>query len=294
MSEFPVPVLSQEDFFNYDAYLLDADGTLWTEDVTIEGAVKIVEELISRGKKVFVLTNNSSRSTRRYVQKLTRLGFPVNENNIISPNTIIIDFLKRNPHFMRKGIYLIGNIGVKEAIEEELNVECFGIGLDPMPSGDSFPSTVDMQKEASAVIVADDPHFSYMKLIKATNYLADPNCGFFIANEDRTLPNDGYILPGTGCFAAALRCSVYPREPLVCGKPGELMGRYLVNNMDLKKETTIMIGDRLDTDVKFGNVSGFDTCWVRTGTNSIDDVNRAIDENDETLIPKFTFSFADL
>ncbi|GMR45362.1 hypothetical protein PMAYCL1PPCAC_15557, partial [Pristionchus mayeri] len=294
MSEFPVPVLSQEDVFNYDVYLFDADGTLWTHDEPIPGAINFMQELISRGKKVFIITNNSSRSTRRYVQKVTRLGFPVSESNIISPNTTIIDFCKRNPHFIRKGIYLIGNIGIKEALEEALDVECFGIGIDNMPESDFFPSTVKLEREASCVIVADDPHFTYMKLIKATNYLADPNCGFFVTNMDATLPNDSYILPGTGCFAAAICTAVAPREPTLFGKEGEMMGRYLKNNLELNPEKTIIFGDRLDTDIKFGFVNGFDTCWVRTGTNSVDDVNRAIDQGDESLIPKFTFSFTDL
>ncbi|KAF8371375.1 hypothetical protein PRIPAC_77804 [Pristionchus pacificus] len=296
MSEHPVPVLSQEDVFNYDAYLFDADGTLWTHDEPIPGAIKFVQELISRNKKVFIITNNSSRSTRRYLQKVTRLGFPVEEKNIISPNTIIIDFCKRNPHFIRKGIYLIGNIGSKEALEEALDVECFGIGHDPMPdaAGEGFPSTITLEKEASCVVVGDDPHFSYLKLIKATNFLADPNCGFFIANEDATLPNDTYILPGTGCFAAALRTAVLPREPVLFGKPGEPMGRYLKNNLELNPEKTIMFGDRLDTDIKFGSVNGFDTCWVRTGTHSVNDVNRAIDGDDKSLVPMFTFSFTDV
>ncbi|GMS81087.1 hypothetical protein PENTCL1PPCAC_3262 [Pristionchus entomophagus] len=294
MTEFPVPVLSQEAAYNYDAYLFDADGTLWTNDEPIPGAINFVQDLISMGKKVFIITNNSSRSTRRYLQKVTRLGFHVSEENIISPNTIIIDFCKRNPHFIRKGIYLIGNIGIKEALEEGLNVECFGVGLDEMPNSDFFPSTVNMEREASCVIVADDPHFTYMKLIKAINYLADPNCGFFVTNEDATLPNENYILPGTGCFAAAVRTAVSPREPILFGKSGEAMGRYMKNNLELNPEKTIVFGDRLDTDIKFGSINGFDTCWVRTGTNSAVDVNRAIDGDDQSLIPMFTFSFADL
>lgn len=61
----------------------------------------------------------------------------------------------------------------------------------------------------------------------------------------------------------------------------------MINNLTL-------ISCSLDTDVKFGAVNGFDTCWVRTGTHSIEDVNRAIDGDDQTLVPKFTFSFADL
>ncbi|GMS97489.1 hypothetical protein PENTCL1PPCAC_19664, partial [Pristionchus entomophagus] len=291
--EQPVPVLSQDAVFNYDAYLLDGDGTLWTNDEPIPGAIKFVRKLISRGKKVFIITNDPGRSTRRYLEKVTRLGFPVSEKNIISPTTVIIDFCKRNPHFISKGIYLIGNGGIKEALEEGLGVECFGTGPDPMPSSDFFPSTVNLEKEASCVIVADDPQFSYMKLIKATTYLADPNCGFFITNEDAILPNENYILPGTGCFAAALRTAVLPRKPVVFGKPEETMGRYLMNNFELNPEKTIMFGDRLDTDIKFGSTNGFDTCWMRTGTTSVDDVNRAIDGEDQSLVPKFTFSFAD-
>lgn len=173
--------------------------------------------------------------------------------------------------------------------------ECFQ--HDPMPdaAGEGFPSTITLEKEASCVVVGDDPHFSYLKLIKVSHILvtfsyfmiplltsvrrptfsliltADSSSqtkmrlcpmirtSFLVSVSAETLLYYCTVVCvltwikttfwGTGCFAAALRTAVLPREPVLFGKPGEPMGRYLKNNLELNPEKTIMFGDRWDLSV---------------------------------------------
>ncbi|GMT06651.1 hypothetical protein PENTCL1PPCAC_28825, partial [Pristionchus entomophagus] len=156
-------------------------GVLWHANNPLPGAIKFINELLERGKQVYIITNNCTRTTAQYMKKVAQLGFgELHENNIISPNVVMVDFFKRNPHFMSKAIYTIGSAGVTETLEKELGVECFGTGPDPVPTDAIFLSSVDVSREVSAVVVAYDVHMSYMKIMKAANYLRNPNCGFFI------------------------------------------------------------------------------------------------------------------
>ncbi|GMR47470.1 hypothetical protein PMAYCL1PPCAC_17665, partial [Pristionchus mayeri] len=294
-SDLPVPILHPEAAFSYDTYLFDADGTLWHVLDPHPGAIDFLRALLEKGKQVFIVTNNAIRSANKALEKLENLGFKgLTEENIVTPNTVLVDYIKRNPHFMEKSIYLIGTEGLKETLEEELGSECFGVGPDHMPPHELFPHSIDIEREASSVVVSDDPHFSYMKMIKAANYLLDENCGFFITNEDATFHTRSYALPGTGCLTAALRTAVLPRMPEVMGKPGDRMAAFLINRFGIDPSKTLMIGDRLDTDIKFGNENGFDTCWVRTGVHGGEDVKKAMEGEDPSLIPRFTLHFQDL
>ncbi|KAF8354238.1 hypothetical protein PRIPAC_95861, partial [Pristionchus pacificus] len=287
-------VMELQQPFDYETYLFDADGVLWRSMDPVPGAIKFINELLERGKQVYIVTNNSTKTITQYMKKVADLGFGnLHENNIISPNVVLADFFKRNPHFMSKAVYTIASSGVIETLEKELGVETFGSGPDAVSPDATFLSTIDVSREVSAVVVGYDVHISYNKIMKAANYLRDPNCGFFITNEDYTFPGpDGaLVVPGTGCVTAAIRACAHPREPTVFGKPSEQLELYMKANFKLDPTSTIMFGDRLDTDIKFGNQLGVDTCWMRTGVHKEEDVMRAIDEGAKELVPHYTFSF---
>ncbi|KAF8381281.1 hypothetical protein PRIPAC_70423 [Pristionchus pacificus] len=292
-SSFPVPNLANP--FSYETYLFDADGVLWRANETVPGAVTFVKELLEMGKRVYIVTNNSTNTTEEYVKKVTKLGFEtLHEANIISPNVVMVDYLRRHPHYTEKGrVYAIASGGVVDTLHKELGVECIGGGPDHVPLNSTFLNSVDVSKEVSAVVVGYDPHFSYNKIMKAANYLLNPSCGFFITNEDATFPGSrkDIVVPGTGSITASIRAVALPRQPIVFGKPGEKLQNYLRESLDLKPEQTIMLGDRLDTDISFGNRLGVATCWMRTGVHKEDDVKRAIEAKDTDLIPTYTFSF---
>ncbi|GMT35656.1 hypothetical protein PFISCL1PPCAC_26953, partial [Pristionchus fissidentatus] len=288
----PLPEL--EIAFKYQTYLFDADGVLWKDNDPVPGAIRFIDELLERGKKVFIVTNNSTKTTEQYMKKVKELGFAhLGEKNIISPNVVMVDFFKRNPHFMSKAIYTIGSAGVVATLEKELGVECFGTGPDPVDADATFLKSVELKKPVSAVVVGYDVHLSYIKIMKAANFLRDPNCGFFVTNEDYTfpVPDGNMVVPGTGCITSAIRACAHPREPTVFGKPSEQLERYMKANFELDPNSTIMFGDRLDTDIKFGNQLGIDTCWMRTGVHTAEDVIRVIAAKETDLIPTYTFSF---
>ncbi|GMS79478.1 hypothetical protein PENTCL1PPCAC_1653, partial [Pristionchus entomophagus] len=276
----PVPEL--DDPLKYETYLFDADGVLWRSNDPVPGAIRFINELMERGKRVYIVTNNSTKTTSEYTRKVTTLGFAkINEENIISPNVVMVDYFRRNPDLMSKSVYTIASSGVVQTLRKELKVETFGDGPDPVHPSISSPSyPVDIHlREVSAVVVGFDVHFSYTKIMKAANYLRDPLCGFIITNEDSSFPGPkNIVVPGTGCLTASIRVCSLPRVPVVMGKPGEEMERYLRGIIDVHPEKTVLFGDRLDTDMMMGNRLGVVTCWLRTGVNAQDDVERAVKE----------------
>ncbi|GMR58295.1 hypothetical protein PMAYCL1PPCAC_28490, partial [Pristionchus mayeri] len=288
----PVPELDSP--FNYDTYLFDADGVLWRSNKAVPGAIPFLNELLEKGKGVYVVTNNSTKTTSEYVRKAVQLGFTkIKESNIISPNVVMADYFRRNPRFASKAVYTIASAGVLETLRKEIGVETIGDGPDPVAADSPlFIPSVDLSREVSAVVVGYDVHFSYTKIMKAANYLRDPACGFFITNEDATFPGPvGLVLPGTGCITSSIRTCVSPRMPVVFGKPGEELERYVKTRLALDPAKTIVFGDRLDTDISFGHRLGATTCWMRTGVHSEEDVQRAISSKESHLVPDLTFSF---
>uniref|UniRef100_A0A1I7T5C1 Pribosyltran domain-containing protein n=1 Tax=Caenorhabditis tropicalis TaxID=1561998 RepID=A0A1I7T5C1_9PELO len=190
-----------------------------------------------------------------------RLG----KRNLLSPAIVLSDYLNRNPYkFENQWIYLIGVENLKTTLETVGNVKCFGTGPDiknDYTEGD-FINEVDVKsKIPKAVVVSFDSHFSYPKLMKAANFLADPSVEFLVCNEDSTFPGPipGMILPETGPWSSAIQ-NVSGRKPdIVFGKPHKEMADFLKSRVDparFDSRRTVMFGDRLDTDMMFGNTNG--------------------------------------
>jgi 4-nitrophenyl phosphatase len=115
-----------------------------------------------------------------------------------------------------------------------------------------------------AVVVGFDMNINYRKLARAYTYLLNPDCLFIGTNTDTAYPFHGRTFPGTGTFVAAVAaCS--KRQPLIMGKPHPTMLECIVENLHLDPKRTCMVGDRLDTDIRFGQHGGMGTLLVMTG-----------------------------
>ncbi|CAI2351765.1 unnamed protein product [Caenorhabditis sp. 36 PRJEB53466] len=263
---FPPIVSKSELLANFDTFVFDADGVLWTGDVPVPGAADWINTLLNdESKSVFITTNNSTKTLEQYMQKVGKMGFGrLGKRNLISPAIVLIDYLLTNSEkFKDEWIYLIGVENLKTSLEEGGGVKCFGTGEDhknDYTDGD-FIFEVDVTRKPKAVVVSFDSHFSYPKLMKAANYLADPHVELLVCNEDTTFPGPvrGMILPETGPWSAAIQ-NVSGRKPTaVFGKPHKQMADFLKSRVDANKfdaTRTVMFGDRLDTDMMFGKRNG--------------------------------------
>jgi len=176
-------------------------------------------------------------------------------------------------------VYLFGSSGL-EKILNEAGIETFGVGPDTMDkytSDGTFLMDIDTSRRVFAVVGSFDQHISYAKIMKAVNYLKDPKVHFIVSNEDMTFPGSvpGVIVPGAGTVSCVLK-AISKRQPIVVGKPHAPTFGFIADRLgnSFDRARTLMVGDRLDTDILFGNSNGLDTLLVMTGVSKFEDLDR--------------------
>uniref|UniRef100_A0A915B0X2 4-nitrophenylphosphatase n=1 Tax=Parascaris univalens TaxID=6257 RepID=A0A915B0X2_PARUN len=272
----------------FDAFLFDADGVLWLGGKPVNGAVAYLRHLVDKGKKVFIITNNSTKTIADYAAKCKELGFDmIQPEQIISPAKVVAHLLSM--HKSDLPVYLVGSAGLQRELMQE-GIESFGVGPDPVQNytNSDFIHEIDVSRPVRAVVVSYDVHINYVKIMKAINYIEQPGVKFIATNEDATFPgpNPKVRIPGAGTNVMAVQ---YPagKEPVVIGKPARPIFDYICEKFGVVPERTIMIGDRCDTDIKFGRDHGMFTMLVGTGINSMDDVKQFEQQNRPDLIPHY-------
>ncbi|KAK4047037.1 hypothetical protein OIO90_006358 [Microbotryomycetes sp. JL221] len=259
----------------YDNFLFDLDGVVWEGDHVIEGAPQALEYLRRAGKRLFFVTNNATKSRESNKAKFDKMGIECQVDEIFSSAWASAAYLKNVLKFPDdKKVYVVGEKG----IEDELDL--FGI----KHSGGTSPednvfidlmdfSSITADPEVGAVLCGLDMHFNYKKIARAFKYLRENEvrpgepCLFVATNLDSTFPTHGSIYPGGGATTAPLTCAL-GRDPITVGKPEKAMLDSIIQTHNIDKSRTLMVGDRLNTDILFGNRGGIDTMMVLTGINT--------------------------
>lgn len=172
-----------------DSVLFDCDGVIWRGDQVIPGAPQVINLLKEHGKKVFFVTNNSSKTRRMYADKMSTLGFSVTEEEVFGTAYCCAMFLKRSCGLEGK-VYLIGGGAMRQELEA-VGIQQTGVGPDHVCGKQSDWAGVPLDPEVRAVVVGFDEHFSYMKLNRALQYLLQEDCLFVGTNRDNRLPLEG-------------------------------------------------------------------------------------------------------
>lgn len=284
---------------NIDTFIFDADGVLWLGEDAIPGSPSFIEYLLKNNKRIIVLTNNATKSRAVYAKKLSKLGYPEkvsNKQTIVNPAAVVADTLNRSGiKEQNKKVYLIGGQGVKDELTE-LDIEYFGDGPDPVENQESaknaaFLYDIELEEDldqVGAVVVGYEKHFNYLKLMKAANYLQEEECLFVATNEDETCPgpNPNTVIPDAGPLVAAVKTAA-GREPLVVGKPNTPAFEYIQRRWNVDPTRTMMIGDRTNTDVKFGKDHGLRTMLVLSGCHQVADIQENVDNERMDMVPDF-------
>ncbi|KAM6054919.1 glycerol-3-phosphate phosphatase [Chlamydotis macqueenii] len=283
-----------------DTLLFDCDGVLWRGEAAVEGAAATLGRLAAAGKRLCYVTNNSSRTRAAYTEKLRRLGFPPTEPSHIFGSAYCAARYLRQVLPPGAAAYVLGGPALAAELEA-VGVPHLGTGPAALPG----PAPADwarapLDPAVRAVLVGFDEHFSYAKLCQALRYLmrGGPDCLLVGTNRDHRLPLEGgTAIPGTGCLVKAVETAAQ-REAFIVGKPNRYMFDCVVNELDISPARTIMVGDRLDTDIFMGNSCGLTTLLTLTGVTALDEV-RGHQESDcparQSLIPDFYVdSIADL
>ena len=257
-----------------DTFLFDCDGVLWRGDTSIPGGVEAIKFLKARNKKIYFVTNNSTKSRQEYKNKFIGLGYPIEFEQIMC-TAFATGFYMRNVLKFQGKAYLLGRPGFKQEMNE-IGIETSEVGPDPTTGGLGDWSNIPLDPDITGVVVGFDEHFSFKKLTLAATYLSDPNCMFIATNEDNALPmGTKVVLPGSGSLLAAVKC-VSEREPIVIGKPHSPIFQCLQAMTDIDQPKTVMIGDRLGTDIAFGNRNGMKTVLTLSGVTSRDQLQKEL------------------
>jgi len=287
------PERYQELLAKYDTWMFDCDGVLWHGDRLIDGATEVLQILRSHKKRVLFVTNNATKSRRNYKKKLDSLGIEAHVEEVFGSAYAAAVYLSSVLDFPKdKRVYVIGMSGLEDELRDE-GISFIG-GTDPADNTLSAPGEILPDPSVGAVLVGLDTSINYTKLSRAFRYLhSNPACAFLATNQDSTFPSDKGLLPGAGAVLAPLLTALGPNRPVTSiGKPSGLMLDAIKAKHNFDPERTIMVGDRLNTDIQFGKDGGLATLLVLTGIASEADLTGP---NSSSVVPDYvTAAIGDL
>ena len=232
------------------SYLMDMDGVIVREDAMVPGADRFLARLTSAGRRFLVLTNNSIYTPRDLAARLAELGLDV-------PSTAIWTSALATARFLddqRPGgsAFVIGEAGLTTALHD------VGYTLS--------------ERSPDYVVLGETRTYSFERITSAIR-LVEKGARFIATNPDPTGPAPGGSLPATGSVAALISRATGV-EPYFVGKPNPLMMRSALRAIDAHSESTVMIGDRMDTDIVAGLEAGLETVLVLSGITDRSSVGR--------------------
>ncbi|ODA80102.1 hypothetical protein RJ55_03060 [Drechmeria coniospora] len=270
-------VLTQPAFPECDGKTHSLKGVLWSGDHVFDGVPETIKLLRSRGKRTVFVTNNSTKSRADYVKKLHGAGIPCDVDDIFGSaysSAVYIARILKLPRGKNK-VFVIGEAGIEQELASE-GVPYIG-GTDPNLRRDITPADFQgiadgslMDPEVGAVLCGLDFHINYLKLAHGLHYLRR-GAIFLATNIDSTLPMHHNIFLGAGSVMIPV-ANASGQKPLELGKPSQAMMDAIEGRFQLDRSKTCMVGDRLNTDIKFG-VDGMlgGTLHVETGVDKRED-----------------------
>ena len=235
---------------NIKALILDMDGVLWRDDTPIGDLPSIFNRIHERGLKVALATNNATRTIDQHLAKIAGFGITLEPWQIISSASAAANVLSKD--FPEGGaVFIVGENGIQRALEER--------GFNPIVDPDDETRPV-------AVVGGIDRYVSYGKLRRATLHIR-AGVPFYGTNPDKTFPTPEGLIPGAGAILASIEAAT-DVKPTIIGKPKPAMMYMALEKLGTTPEETLVVGDRLETDIAAGQAAGCRTSLVLSGVSS--------------------------
>ncbi len=241
----PVDTLSRKRL-----YIFDMDGTIYLGKTVFDFAIRFIEKLRASGRRVLFFTNNASKSTAFYVDKLTRLGFSPTLDEIMSSADVTVAYLQK--HYPEKTVYLVGTELLATHFREA------GIRL-----------LTGEEPCADIVVSSFDTELTYDKLYHATRYIRH-GATYLCTHPDFNCPTDSDPLPDSGAIAALITAST-GITPRYLGKPYPEVVEMIETVTGIPRADTCIFGDRLYTDIALGAHNGVTSVLVLTGEGTLEE-----------------------
>lgn len=227
-------------------FLFDIDGTLAVGDTLYEGSARLLQYIEDIGGKAYYITNNSTKSSRDYVEKFRRaFHLETKEEQFITSGYMALRFLTE--HYREEKIFVLGTASFLEELRKN--------GLHV---------TETAEEGIQCVLAAYDSELTYDKLVQICKVLFTAHIPFYATNPDLRCPIDFGFIPDCGAICNMITEST-GCKPVYLGKPSRAVVDLCLERSGFSREETLVVGDRLYTDIACGINGGVDTCVLFTG-----------------------------
>jgi NagD protein len=232
---------------SFCGYILDLDGTVYLGDALLPGARRTVETLRATGARVVFLSNKPLETRADYAAKLTRLGIPTSSDEVINSSWVMARWLQQEAP--GSALFVIG----EQPLLDELSEAGFRLTEEV--------DTIDF------VVASFDRTFDYHKLQVAFDAIR-AGARLIATNSDRYCPVPGGGLPDAAAVIGAIEGCTGAKVEVIVGKPSPITVRAILDRLQLPAAECIIVGDRLETDMRMGMEAGMATAVVLTGVTT--------------------------
>ena len=233
-------------------FLLDMDGTLYLDETLFDGTKPFLEEVRRRGGTYLFLTNNSSRGVESYIEKMNRLGIETTPADFLTSVDATILYLKKH-HREKELFYVFGTSSFRDQLRQA------GLRV-----------TTERSEPVDTLLCGFDTELTFQKLEDAC-ILLNRGVDFIATNPDWVCPTWYGYVPDCGCICEMLWRAT-GRRPKVIGKPQPEMALLAMERCGAAPEETLLVGDRLYTDIACGVNAGIDSIFVLSGEGTEADI----------------------
>lgn len=229
--------------------ILDMDGVIWRADSPIGDLAATFQRIRARGLKYVFATNNSTKTSEQYVERLQAFGVEVEPWQVVTSSQAAARLVAQTFPQGTK-VVVIGEDGLRIPIEQE--------GFEIV--------SLENASKAQVVVMGMDRGVSFEKLSEAT-LLIRKGIPFYATNTDKTFPTPRGQIPGAGAWISVITTATNV-QPTVAGKPFPFLMDLSLEKLGTSKEETLVVGDRLETDIAAGQAVGCPTALVLSGVST--------------------------
>lgn len=238
---------------NVKLFLLDMDGTIYLDNELFDGVIEFLEHIKTIGGRYMFLTNNSSKSVDKYIEKLASLGIKSASEDFFTSTDATVIYLKNKSY---NKIYALGTNSFKEQLK-----------ANNLPIADSLEDGID------CLCMGFDTELNFKKLEDAC-ILLGKGVDYIATNPDLVCPTWYGFVPDCGSVSEMLY-NATKRRPLFIGKPQPEMALLAMEKTGFKPNETAIIGDRLYTDIACGVNAKINSIFVLSGEGTMEDVEKS-------------------
>ena len=258
LSSKAVSFLRNEEFMKLSdkkLFLLDMDGTIYLDNDLFDGTLDFLSFVKNSGGKYLFVTNNSSKSTDAYVSKLEKIGIDAKEDDFLTSTDATCLYLNNN--YKGKKFYVSGTVSFESQLKSA-----------------GIITTTETDDDIFGIVMGNDTELTFKKLNDVCKLLTERDLVYIATNPDWVCPTAYGYVPDCGSVAEMIKRAT-GKSPTFIGKPKPEMLLLAIEKYGYTKEETLMVGDRVYTDIASGCNAGIDTVLVLSGEGTLEDVKNS-------------------